>query len=66
VTINARTKKRLNALRKADEALYELWKQSEVNSEEMAAINRLQIAFVQPAIIEIERSSRRGQKGKRK
>jgi hypothetical protein len=49
----ARTRKRLEALQKADLALYELWKQSEINSDEMVAINNLQKKFIQPGILAI-------------
>jgi hypothetical protein len=52
--LSERDRKRLEALREADEALYRLWKQSEVNSQEMAAINALQEKFIHPAIREME------------
>ena len=51
--LDARTQKRLYTLRAADEALYELWKQSEFGSAEMLAISSLQHKFIHPAIEKI-------------
>jgi hypothetical protein len=48
--LSKRDQKRFDALRKADQALYELWKQSEVDSNEMRCINRLQVEYIHPAI----------------
>ena len=49
-----RHKKRLAVLRAADQALYSLWRQSEVGSEEYHAINTLQTKYIHPAIRKLE------------
>jgi hypothetical protein len=52
--MNSRDRKRFAALVKADKALYELWKQSELGGEEMYAINALQKMYIQPSIHQLK------------
>lgn len=52
--MNSRDRKRFAALVNADNALYELWKQSEMGSEEMFAINALQKIYIQPSIRQLK------------
>jgi len=63
--MDKRTKKRYNALTLADNALYELWKQSEVNSPEMAAINHLQKNYIHPALRAIRKEAEQRTGGKK-
>lgn len=52
--LSPRDAARLKALQAADKALYELWKQSDIYSQEMYAINNLQKKFIHPAIKKLE------------
>jgi len=54
-----RDRKRLEALKNADLAMYKLWKQSEVYSDESVAINRFQRQFIHPAIDALEAKYRK-------
>ena len=49
-----RDRKKYEALNRADEALYQLWKHCEVDSELSDAVNTLQHKFIHPAIREME------------
>lgn len=47
----------LFALKEADYALYKLWRRTQVDTEQMHLINRLQKDFIHPAIETLEKKA---------
>ena len=50
MTLNKRDRQRLKALRVADEALYELWKQCYIGEGLFNEVSKLQLEYIHPEI----------------